>query len=283
VNEALIELLRILDLEQLEEDIFRGQSPEDERQRIFGGQVAGQALIAAGRTVDSERHVHSLHAYFLLPGDPAVPMIYEVDRIRDGKSFTTRRVRAIQHGRPIFNLAASFHKPEQGFSHQASMPAVTPPEELPTFHERTVQWADRMGDWYTRPLALDIRYVDDPPWHTELGKRAPQQRVWMRADGELPDNQLLHACVIAYASDMTLLDSILLTNGESWANPKLFGASLDHAMWFHRPVRADEWLLYDQVSVSSQDARGFATGNIFSAQGTLAVSVAQEGLFRLVD
>lgn len=281
--EALNELIAILDLEKLEDDIFRGESPDDDRQRVFGGQVAGQALVAAGRTVEPDRAVHSLHAYFLLPGDPSTPIVYEVERIRDGKSFTTRRVRAIQHGRPIFNFAASFHKSEDGLTHQVSMPKDVPaPDTLPDFHERNKPWSEQMGTWYTRPQLLDIRYVDDPPWHIELGKRAPQQRVWMRANGALPDDPLLHACVVAYASDLTLLDSILLAHGESWANEHIMGASLDHAMWFHRPVRADAWLLYDQMSVSSQDARGFATGNIFSEDGVLAVSVAQEGLFRLI-
>ena len=282
MTEALDALVGILDLEPIEVNIFRGQSPDEKRQRVFGGQVAGQALVAAGRTVEPDRHVHSLHAYFLRPGDPDVPILYEVDRIRDGKSFTTRRVVAIQHGRPIFNLSASFHVDEDGLDHQAPMPASVDPDMLPTFHERNARWAEEMGDWYTRPRPIDTRHVDDPPRGSERGPRRPSQQVWFRADGTLPDDPLLHACVAAYASDMTLLDSILLAHGVSWQDPRLMVASLDHAMWFHRPFRADEWLLYDQESPSSHGARGLGQGHIYTREGTLVVSVVQEGLVRLV-
>ena len=278
---ALDALVELLDLEVIEVNIFRGQSPDEKRQRVFGGQVAGQALVAAGRTVGDDRRVHSLHAYFLRPGDPAVPILYEVDRIRDGKSFTTRRVVAIQHGAAIFNLAASFHVDEQGLDHQLPMPDAPDPESLPTFHERHEQWAEQMGDWYTRPRPIDVRHAEDPPRARQSG-RAPCQQVWMRADGNLPDDPLLHACVAAYASDMTLLDSLLLVHGLSWDDSRLMGASLDHAMWFHRPFRADEWLLYDQESPSSHGARGLAQGRIYTRDGTHVLSVMQEGLLRVV-
>ncbi|HVF74883.1 MAG TPA: acyl-CoA thioesterase II [Acidimicrobiales bacterium] len=281
MTKALDELVELLDLEPIEVNIFRGQSPDEKRQRVFGGQVAGQALVAAGRTVEPDRFVHSLHAYFLRPGDPDVPILYEVDRIRDGKSFTTRRVVAIQHGQAIFNLSASFHVAEDGLDHQQPMPEAPDPDTLPTFQERHAPWAEEMGDWYARPRPIDTRHADDPP-RAQRGPRTPAQQVWFRADGTLSDDPLLHACVVAYASDMTLLDSILLAHGISWGDPRLMGASLDHAMWFHRPFRADEWLLYDQESPSSHAARGLAQGHIYSQDGRLVVSVVQEGLVRLV-
>ena len=260
---ALDELIDILDLEQIEVNIFRGRSPDEERQRVFGGQVAGQALVAAGRTVPEKTHVHSLHAYFLRPGDPRVPIVYDVDRIRDGRSFTTRRVVAIQHGRPIFNLAASFHVEEHGVDHQARMPDVDAPDELESF-----EWA--------RPRGIDLRFTSRKPG-------SATQQLWMRADGALPDDPLLHVCVVAYASDMTLIDPVVLAHDLDWEDPRLMVASLDHAMWFHRRFRADDWLLYDQESASAAGARGFAQGRIFRADGTLAVSVAQEGLIRIRD
>ena len=256
-QDALDDLVALLDLEPIEVNIFRGQSPDEQRQRVFGGQVAGQALVAAGRTVE-RGVVHSLHAYFLRPGDPTIPIIYEVDRIRDGRSFTTRRVVAVQHGRAIFNLSASFHVPEQGLDHQRPMPMGVPdPESLPPY-----EWGRRQ---------IDLRFV--PP-----EARGGHQRVWMRADGPLPDDPLLHACVVAYASDMTLLDSATRPHGMSFDGGAM--ASLDHAMWFHRSFRADEWLLYDQHSPTAAEARGLATGTIFSQDGRLVVSVVQEGLMR---
>ena len=283
MTEALDDLVDLLDLEAIEVNIFRGLSPEDKRQRTFGGQVAGQALVAAGRTVEPERFVHSLHAYFLRPGDTSVPILYEVDRIRDGKSFTTRRVVAIQHGRPIFNLSASFHKVETGqIDHQFPMPDVVDPESLPTFKERMAPYAEQLGDWYHRPRPIDLRFVESPSRLLEHGRKAAQ-RVWFRADGQLSDDPLLHACVVAYASDMTLLDSIMLPHRVSFDDPRLQGASLDHAMWFHRPFRADEWLLYDQESPSASGARGLARGEIYSHDGRLVVSVVQEGLVRLIE
>jgi acyl-CoA thioesterase II len=259
VATPLEELVELLDLEQIEVNLFRGVSPKDDRQRVFGGQVAGQALVAAGRTV-ARGTVHSLHAYFLRPGDPAVPIVYDVDRIRDGRSFTTRRVVAIQHGRAIFNLAASFHISEEGLDHQIAMPAVPGPDDLATSPHG--------------PRSIDVRPVD-------VGGPGPRGRAWFRADGPLPEDPLLHACVVAFASDLTLLDTTLSAHGlHVWEAPGVMLASLDHAMWFHRAFRADEWLLYDQDSPVMTGARGFARGSIFTAEGRLAVSVVQEGLVR---
>jgi len=276
-------LVRLLDLERIEENIFRGVSPMTDRMRVFGGQVAGQALVAAGRTVPAERHVHSLHAYFIRAGDPEVPIVYDVDRIRDGRSFTTRRVVAIQHGQAIFSLSASFQKQETGIDHADAMPDVPDPETLPTFPERVAPYVDRFGPWGRLPRPIDIRYVTDPPWVSrDRGPSAAVNQVWMRADGRLPDDPLLHVCVLAYASDMTLLDSVLARHGVAWGLDKVLGVSLDHAMWFHRPFRADEWVLYDCASPSASGARGLATGRFFSRDGRLIAYVVQEGLLRVV-
>jgi len=280
VTAALDDLVALLDLERLEVNHFRGHNPDEDRVRIFGGQVAGQALVAAGRTVPDDRRVHSLHAYFLRPGDPRNPVLYEVDRIRDGRSFTTRRTVAVQHGEAIFHLSASFQLPEEGPEHQDAMPASPEPESLPTFAERFAPVAEALGEWYTRPRPIDTRYTEPLPGGRE--PRPPRQRVWFRADGDLPDDPLLHACVLAYASDMTLLDSVLLPHGIRWTDHEFMGASLDHAMWFHRPFRTDRWLLYDQASPSATGARGLARGEIFAADGRLVVSVVQEGLVRRI-
>jgi acyl-CoA thioesterase-2 len=279
---ALDDLVDLLDLEAIEVNIFRGLSPDENRQRVFGGQVAGQALVAAARTIDEPgRMVHSLHAYFLRPGDPAVPILYEVDRIRDGRSFATRRVVAIQHGRAIFNLQASFHDDEPGPDHQVTMSADAPdPETLPDFRTRMEPYRERMGEWYDLPRPIDIRYIDRDPFSRQ-GHPATGQNVWMRAAGTLPDDPVLHACVVTYASDMTLLDTTVLPFGLSWESPGMQMASLDHAMWFHRPFRADGWLLYEQHAISTASARGLAGGAIFTADGRLAVSVVQEGLTRV--
>ena len=280
---ALDDLVNLLDLEAIEVNLFRGVSPDENRQRVFGGQVAGQALVAATRTVEPDRHVHSLHAYFLRPGDPTVPILYEVDRIRDGKSFTTRRVVAIQHGRAIFNLQTSFHVAEAGLDYQVAMPTdVPPPDSLPDFKTRMAPYKDRMGEWYDRPRPIDLRHIDNDPF-TRHGKPADGQRVWLRADGHLPDDPTLHACIVTYASDMTLLDTTVLPFAMSWETPGMQMASLDHAMWFHRPFRADDWLLYDQRPISTGGARGLAGGNIFTSDGTLAISVVQEGLVRVAQ
>ncbi len=275
-------LVRLLDLEPVEVDIFRGVSPQVSLQRVFGGQVAGQALVAAGRTVPADRPVHSLHAYFIRPGDPSVPIVYLVDRIRDGRSFTTRRVVAVQHGKAIFNLAASFHRAEQGLEHQGPMPSVPDPESLPTLVERHEGYAPPASRLRQLALPIDLRYVDDPPWVARGGApREPRNQVWMRADGVLPDDELVHVCVLTYASDITLLDSVLLAHGLAWGLEGLKGASLDHAMWFHRPFRADEWLLYESESPSASGGRGLGVGRIWTRDGRHVASVVQEGLLRV--
>jgi acyl-CoA thioesterase-2 len=280
---ALDDLVDLLDLENIEVNIFRGVSPDENRQRVFGGQVAGQALVAASRTVPSDRLVHSLHAYFLRPGDPTTPILYEVDRIRDGNSFTTRRVVAIQHGRAIFNLQASFHVDEPGLDHQQAMPdGLADPATLPDFRTRMAPYKDLLGDWYDRPRPIDMRYVDPMPVERGPADRTPFQKVWLRADGTLPDDPVLHACIVTYASDMTLLDTTLLPHGISWHDNRVQMASLDHAMWFHRGFRADDWLLYDQGTPSTSHARGLAYGSIFTHDGHMAISVVQEGLIRKV-
>ena len=283
MSQALDELIELLDLEAIEVNIFRGIQPDEDRQRVFGGQVAGQALVAAARTVEPDRLVHSLHAYFLRPGDPTIPILYEVDRLRDGRSFTTRRVVAIQHGRPIFNLQASFHTPEDGLDYHLPPPSdVDEPESLPTYQERLEPYRDRVGAWLDRPRPIDTRYA--PPDHAfEPGLKTDGQLVWMRADGTLPDDPVLHACVVTYASDMTLLDTALRPSGKASFMDDIMMASLDHAMWFHRPFRADEWMLYQQRSISASGARGLADGSIYTADGRLAVSVVQEGLIRVID
>ena len=279
----LDELVHLLDLERIEVDIFRGRQACESLQRVFGGQVAGQALVAAGRTVPPDRLVHSLHAYFLRPGDPELPIVYEVDRIRDGKSFTTRRVVAIQHGKPIFNLAASFQLEQPGLEHATPMPDVPGPEGLERIEVRMAPYAsERLGAWYTRPRPIDARYVGDPPRVAQdSGRRETRSQVWMRTDGELPDDPLLHVCAVTFASDMTLLEAALLPHGKAWGTGEVAGASLDHAMWFHRPFRADDWWLYDQEATWTGASRGLARGSIYARDGALVASVVQEGLLRL--
>jgi acyl-CoA thioesterase II len=283
MSTALDALVELLDLERIEVNLFRGVQPDEDRQRVFGGQVAGQALVAAARTIDEPgRMVHSLHAYFLRPGDPAVPIVYEVDRIRDGKSFSTRRVVAIQAGRAIFNLQASFHDSEPGLEYGWEMPVgVPPPESLPDFRTRLAPFREQIGAWYDRPRPIDMRYAPPDP-ALEPGTVSDGQTVWMRADGRLPDDPVLHACIVTYASDFTLLDSTLRPFGKSSLTDDLMMASLDHAMWFHRPFRADAWLLYQQRAISTSSARGLAGGAIYTTEGALAVSVVQEGLIRVV-
>jgi acyl-CoA thioesterase-2 len=277
------QLIGLLNLEPIEENIFRGISPQDRSQRVFGGQVLGQALVAATRTVDA-RICHSLHAYFLLPGDPKVPILYEVDRSRDGKSFSSRRVVAIQHGRQIFHMSVSFQVEEPGLEHQIDPPAVPGPEDLPSEDDFRRKLADKIPadyrEHFLRKRPIELRPVDRADIFRP-DKRPPHQSVWVRATGELPDNLALHQCVLAYASDMTLLDTALMPHGIGWFSDEIQMASLDHAMWFHRRFRADDWLLYTQDSPSASGARGFNRGLIYTREGTLVASVAQEGLMRL--
>ncbi|MGA3354102.1 MAG: acyl-CoA thioesterase II [Acidimicrobiales bacterium] len=282
MTEALRQLIELLDLEAIEVNIFRGKNLDETRLRVFGGQVAAQSLVAAGRTVEHGR-VHSLHSYFLRPGDPTVPILYEVDRIRDGRSFTTRRVVAIQHGRAIFNLQCSFHIDEgPGLVHQAEMPEVPPPGELATLRERLDPYREQLPDWFRldRPRPIDQRYVGDIPWLPTASEET-RQRLWVRADGELPDDALLHAAVVTYASDMSIIDSILKPHEIAWEQGATMVVSLDHCMWFHRPLRADRWLLFDQDSPNAYGARGLARGLMFDEQGRLVVSLVQEGLIRV--
>jgi acyl-CoA thioesterase-2 len=280
---ALEQLLSILDLEPLEENLFRGRSPQHGWQRVYGGQVLGQALVAAVRTVSPERVAHSLHAYFLLPGDPARPIIYNVERVRDGGSFATRRVTGIQHGRPMFAMSCSFHISEPGLDHQDAMPQVPPPEELPSEQQLKTKMLARlpenMKSYWERERPIEMRPVDSSRYF-DREKRAPEQMVWMRASGRLPDALPLHQCVLAYASDFTLLDTALIAHGKLMFDKDIQLASLDHALWLHRPFRADDWLLYAQESPSSHGARGFCRGRIFTRNGLLVASVAQEGLMR---
>jgi acyl-CoA thioesterase II len=277
-------LVRLLDLEKIEENIFRGVSPKARWQRVFGGQVAGQALVAAGRTVPPDRPVHSLHSYFIRPGDPAVPIIYNVDRVRDGRSFTTRRVVAVQHGNPIFSLSASFQLDQPGIDHQSDTPEAPPPDGLPTLEERYADSPEAAAFFRMLPRPIDLRYVDDPPWQQHAhGPRNGLARVWMRANGRLPDEPLLHVCVLTFASDLTLLDSVLVRHGLAPGIDPISMASLDHAMWFQRPFRADEWLLYVSQSPSAAGSRGLATGRFFTQDGRHVASVVQEGMIRVGD
>jgi acyl-CoA thioesterase II len=279
---AIDTLLSILDLEPLGDNRFRGSSPDDGWRRVFGGQVIAQALVAAVRTVDG-RTPHSLHAYFILPGDPSLPIVYAVELTRDGRSFSTRRVVALQSERPIFSMSVSFQVEEKGFEHQLAMPAVPPPEDLPDRTEIKGLLANDATDpirhyWERdRPIELrpiDLRhYVSDEPLE-------PVQRIWFRARHALPDDPDLHRCILSYASDMTILDTALFAHGSSVFDRAVQAASLDHALWFHRPSRVDEWLLYSEDSPSASGARGFARGSIFARDGTLVASVAQEGLIR---
>lgn len=280
---ALKGLIGILDLEPLELNLYRGRSPQEGWQRIYGGQVMGQALMAAVRTVPEDRMAHSFHSYFLLAGDPSVPIIYEVERVRDGGSFSTRRVKGIQHGRAMFVLSASFHKLEDGFDHHARMPDVPMPEELPNEQELAKKMIknlpDRMRGYWERERPIEMRPLDVSRYMSR-GKGTPEQSIWMRANGRLPDALQLHQCVLAYASDFTLLDTALVAHGKLMFDPDIQLASLDHAMWFHRPFRADEWLLYVQESPSAHGARGFCRGLVFTRDGLLVASTTQEGLMR---
>ncbi|MQA01584.1 MAG: acyl-CoA thioesterase II [Streptosporangiales bacterium] len=280
------ELVGLLDLEEIEEGLYRGMQPETDLQRVFGGQVAGQALAAGIRTVADDRHVHSLHCYFLRPGDTQVPIVYDVERIRDGGSFSSRRVVARQHGRVIFYLTASFQRPESGLDHQDVMPDVDPPETAPQLSEVVAKFTGRSAARYERDwAALDVRYAGDsrPGGALHDPDQPALARVWMKAAGRLPDDPRLHACVLTYASDLSLLAASLVPHQLIIGSEGLQTASLDHAIWFHRPFRADEWLLYDQHSPSAGSARGLSLGRLFHLDGTLVATVAQEGLIRQVD
>ena len=277
------ELLDLLDLERLETDLFRGQCQTIGWPRVFGGQVVAQALVAATRTVPAERSPHSLHAYFLLGGDPNAPIIYEVERLRDGGSFATRRVKALQHGRAIFAMSVSFHRAEAGYDHAAEMPEVPPPDALSDIRglaaQREVIVPSRNLAYFTQRWPVELRPVETERY-LERKPHPPHFHVWMRASEPLPDDPAIHRAVLAFASDMSLLDATLIAHGTTVFDPAIQSASLDHALWLHRPFRADEWLLYAQTSPSASGARGFGHGSIFSRDGRLVASVAQEGLIR---
>jgi acyl-CoA thioesterase-2 len=284
MSKVLDELVTLLALEKIEENLFRGQSQNLGWGRVFGGQVLGQALSAAVQTVPASRHVHSLHAYFLRPGDAAKPIVYDVDRIRDGGSFTTRRVVAIQSGEAIFNLAASFQIDEPGFEHQDAMPTVAAPESLPTEQERVAKLGDRF------PAKLRARALADRPFETRPaddtstpfldGPRPPLRMVWLRTAGKLPDDPALHRYLLAYASDYSFITTSLLPHGVSWMTAGMQVASLDHVMWFHQPFRADEWLLHVMDSPAAHGARGLVRGRVFTEDGRLVATTSQEGLIR---
>lgn len=284
MNTAIDTLLEILDLEPLEHNLFRGRSPQVGWQRVFGGQVIGQSLVAAYRTVVEDRHVHSLHGYFMRPGDPSVPIVYEVDRIRDGGSFTTRRVVAIQHGKAIFSMSASFQVAENGMEHQIEMPDVPKPEDLPGeqyLKEKILKDApEAVRRYFERERPIELRPSDIEQYFSRK-KHEPIQHIWVRATGSLPGDSRIHQCVLAYLSDMALLDTSLFAHGLSVFNDEVQCASLDHAMWFHRPFKADEWLLYSCDSPSSSGSRGFNRGSLFDLEGRLVASTCQEGLIRM--
>ncbi len=285
MNQTLHELIRLLDLEPLEVNLFRGQSADLGGPSVFGGQVIGQALAAASRTVEG-REPHSLHSYFLLPGDMAAPIVYVVEQIRDGRSFSTRRVQGIQHGRPIFSMIASFQTPEKGLEHQFPPPEVPPPDSLPSFAEERERWIaeagpvpDFLADALMRSLAIEFRPVEQGnPLRPKVGE--PRQHVWFRTVEPLPDDPLLHRCILAYASDFNLIGTALRPHGTSWFGGHVVMASIDHALWFHRPSRADEWLLYAMDAPTTQGARGLARGLIYDGEGRLVASAVQEGMIR---
>lgn len=282
------DLMRVLDLEQLEVNLFRGPSRDLGGRSVYGGQVIGQALVAASRTVEN-REPHSLHAYFLVPGDMNLPIVYEVERLRDGSSFSVRQVKAIQHGRPILSMTASFHKQESGFEHQKPMPKLSPPESLRPLHELAPEWIAQVPEVteeariaLTADFFLEFRPTDSINVLT-AGKRESRGATWFRARSRLPDEAWIHRCVLAYASDFGLLGAALRPHGRPWFERRMIVASIDHALWFHRPARADEWLLYVTDSRSAQNARGIATGLIYDESGRLIASAAQEGLMRPVE
>ncbi|MCU1618792.1 MAG: Acyl-CoA thioesterase [Modestobacter sp.] len=276
----------ILDLEQIEVHVFRGRSRPTAATRTFGGEVASQALVAAGRTAPADRPVHSLHAYFLRPGDPGEPILYTVDAIRDGRTFTTRRVVAVQRGEPIFHLSASFAVVEEGFAHQRPQLDAPDPDDLPTAAQTLEHADERSRTWLTRiseAFPLELRFPDElPRFATVRGERRdPHQRLWLRSAQPLDDEPLIHACAATYASDLLLLSSALPPHGVVIDDPGVLLASLDHAVWFHAPFRADEWLLYDQEGTWAGGSRALCRGRFFDRHGTLVASVVQEGLVRV--
>lgn len=284
MSSATDQLLALLDLEPLEVNIYRGRNRDLGTGRVFGGQVFAQALVAARRTVDAAREAHSVHGYFILPGDLAAPIVYFVDRLRDGNSFTTRRVTAIQHGQAIFNLSASFHVDEPGMEHQQPMPDVVPPDALAPELSLIREMADRIPE-SLRPVLTQDRPIDfrpvtpNDPFNPEV--RPASRQVWFRVIGTLPDDPIIHQAVLAYASDYGLLPTALGPHGVAFRSQGLQIASLDHSVWMHRPFRTDEWLLYVMDSPAAAGARGFVRGSIYTQQGTLVASVAQEGLIRI--
>jgi acyl-CoA thioesterase-2 len=284
MSQVLEELVQQLALERIEQNLFRGQSQDLGWGTVFGGQVLGQALSAATQTVPPERRVHSLHAYFLLPGDVSKPIVYDVDAIRDGSSFTTRRVVAIQSGRAIFNLAASFQKQEPGFVHQASMPEAPEPLSVPTEQARLLELGERLPrhlrEQLDVPRPFDLRPVEVPDDPITPSALAPARRVWIRAVGQLPDDPALHASLLAYASDFGFVSTALMPHAVTVHSPGMQVASLDHVMWFHQPFRVDDWLLYVIDSPAAHGARGLVRGSIFTRDGRLVASTAQEGLMR---
>jgi acyl-CoA thioesterase II len=283
VDQRIADLLTLLELEQLEVNLFRGESRDIGSPQVFGGQVLGQALSAASATVEG-RVVHSLHAYFLRRGDFNAPIVYQVDRSLDGHSFSNRRVVAIQHGQQIFNMTASFQVQEDGFEHQIEMPRVPPPQELqdtsvPPF-DFLERLPERMRRFFEQPRPFEFRSVQ-PIDYLSPRREAPTRQVWFRAVGRLPDDEKLHRVLLAYVSDYFLLDTATLPHGTAFPHSSLTMASIDHAMWFHRPLRVDEWLLYAVESPSASGARGFARAGLFALDGRLVASTAQEGLVRL--
>ncbi len=278
-RDRLEDVIEILDLEELEVNIFRGVSLQERRKRVFGGQVAAQALVAATRTVPEDRRPHSLHSYFLRSGDVRAPILYQVDRIRDGRSFTTRRVVAIQYGKAIFNMSVSYQVGEQGLEHSLQMPEAPDPETLPTLKERLEGFGRDLPPEAVRPRAVDMRWCDPPGWKPNENEDA-RAMVWLRADGKVPADPFIHTCLLVYASDYTLTETVMRTHGRHWTDAGVMTASLDHCMWLHRDIKVDDWWLYVEDSPAACGARGLARGVIYDNSGRLVCSVAQEILLR---
>jgi acyl-CoA thioesterase II len=282
MNDSLHDMLKVLDLEKIEENVFRGESRDIGGKSVFGGQVLGQALVAACRTV-SGRSAHSLHAYFLRPGDMNAPILYQVERIRDGRSFNTRRIVAIQHGRPIFNMAVSFQIEEPGFEHQSEIPDVPGPDGLPSIVDLRLLAAEMdplYRDRAIRQLPIEIRPIQ-PANPYLVDSEPPLQSVWFRTVGAVPADRALHQSILAYASDFVLLRTATLPYGRAMRQKNVHLASLDHAMWFHREFKIDQWLLFVVQSPSASNSRGFATGNVYTQAGSLVATIVQEGLMRV--